>query len=185
MESTLNRVQEVGDWVRLYSDRLYTWAYLKTANRLLAEDLVQDTFTVAYQTYDQFERKSQPMTWLSGILKRKIAEHYRLKSRENIISFSLFFDENGDWKTEQLPQDWTKEETDSLLDDIAFRDMLYQCLYKLPEPWLNCITAKYLEGKESNQICLELNIKAANFWQIMHRAKLQLRKCIEINGFTP
>jgi RNA polymerase sigma-70 factor (ECF subfamily) len=36
-------------------------------------------------------------------------------------------------------------------------------------------------GKKGEEICQELGITPTNFWQIMHRAKLQLRECIENN----
>jgi len=37
---------------------------------------------------------------------------------------------------------------------------------------------------ESEEICQELEITPTNYWQIMHRAKLQLRECIENNWFN-
>jgi RNA polymerase sigma-70 factor (ECF subfamily) len=40
-----------------------------------------------------------------------------------------------------------------------------------------------MEEKKGELICQELGITDTNFWQILHRAKLQLRKCIELNWF--
>ena len=42
---------------------------------------------------------------------------------------------------------------------------------------------KYIEGLESDDICKELNITASNYWVLIHRAKLQLRACLEKNWF--
>jgi RNA polymerase sigma-70 factor, ECF subfamily len=36
-------------------------------------------------------------------------------------------------------------------------------------------------GLELKEICEELNLSNSNAWVIMHRARLQLRKCLEIN----
>ncbi|MCK5276978.1 MAG: RNA polymerase subunit sigma, partial [Cyclobacteriaceae bacterium] len=47
----------------------------------------------------------------------------------------------------------------------------------------SAIHLKYLEEKDGKEICQELGITSSNYWQILHRAKLQLRICIEENWF--
>jgi RNA polymerase sigma-70 factor (ECF subfamily) len=42
---------------------------------------------------------------------------------------------------------------------------------------------KFLDEKETENICQELEISTTNMWQMMHRAKLKLRQCLEINWF--
>jgi RNA polymerase sigma-70 factor (ECF subfamily) len=37
--------------------------------------------------------------------------------------------------------------------------------------------------KKTEEICQELGISTTNYWQMMHRAKLQLRECIDENWF--
>lgn len=179
----LSASQEIEQWVKLYADSLYTWAYYKTSDKSIAEDLVQDTFLTAFQGFAKFEGKSQPKTWLFAILKNKIVDYFRKNAKEQPVSLSPFFDETGNWAEGQAPRKWTQEEEASLLDDVSFRTILYQCLDRLPKQWYSCVAAKYLEEKESAIICQELGIQTTNYWQVMHRAKLQLRKCIEQNGF--
>ncbi len=53
---------------------------------------------------------------------------------------------------------------------------------KLPENWYSAIQMNFLEGKNGEQICQELGITNTNFWQILYRAKLQLRKNSEIRN---
>ena len=36
-----------------------------------------------------------------------------------------------------------------------------------------------LDESESEEICKELNITSSNYWVLVHRAKLQVRECIE------
>jgi DNA-directed RNA polymerase specialized sigma24 family protein len=38
-------------------------------------------------------------------------------------------------------------------------------------------------NKNGDEICQELDITPTNFWQIVHRAKLQLRNCVKENWF--
>ena len=43
---------------------------------------------------------------------------------------------------------------------------------------------KYLDNEESEMICKSLDISPSNFWVIIHRAKLQLRGCLDKNWFN-
>ena len=54
---------------------------------------------------------------------------------------------------------------------------------QLPSHWNAAMKLKYLEDKKGELICQELEITPSNFWQVLHRAKLQLRKCLELHWF--
>ena len=189
-----NPASTVKRWVEMYSDKMYSWAFYKTSSKEIAEDLVQDTFLVAFQSISKFEGKSDPKTWLFAILNNKIAEHFRKVYRNPIISesqantplgesfFDSLFDNNGQWKKEERPKEWQDADT-HLLDDVGFIEVLVACLGKLPSNWTAAIQLKYLEEKKGDLICQELGIAPTNFWQILHRAKLQLRKCLENHWF--
>jgi RNA polymerase sigma-70 factor (ECF subfamily) len=45
------------------------------------------------------------------------------------------------------------------------------------------VLLKLVEEEETDIVCKELNITATNYWVIIHRAKLQLRACLEKNWF--
>lgn len=178
--------EKLNNWVNQFTNELYNWAYYKTSSIETAEDLVQETFLAAAQKIDTFKGDSSPKTWLFAILKYKIIDHYR-KSVHKPVSMgantiSAFFDEEGNWQQEKQPKDWEEEET-HLLDDDDFLQILQKCLDVLPEKWNTCIKLKYLTEKSGVEICQELDIAPTNYWQIVHRAKLQLRDCIENNWF--
>lgn len=173
-------------WVELYSDQLFTWAYHKTSSKEIAEDLVQEVFIAAIHSFHKFEGKSEPKTWLHSILKNKIADHFRKSYRDNmqnIVSISSFFDANEDWVTDQRPQQWASDDAQHLLDNHEFNITLTDCLGKLPANGKASVILKYMEDKDSTIICQELQISPTNYWQLLHRAKLQLRKCLELKWF--
>lgn len=190
MDTTVNqqRNSAVAGWVLEYGDELFSWAFFRTSDELAAQDIVQETFISALQHYDDFKETSSSKTWLFSILKNKIVDFYRrqaksiganpLQQEEDEISW---FDEDERWKKEYLPRPWTADE--SLLDNAEFSGVLDACLKKLPTPWHACVQLKYLSEKESTEICQELSITPSNLWQILHRAKLQLRNCLERNWF--
>lgn len=96
--------------------------------------------------------------------------------------FSDFFDEGGEWLNEKRPRIWDEKE-ENLLDDDEFNAVLQKCLDALPGQWNTCVKLKYITGKKGKEICQELDIAPTNLWQIIHRAKLKLRDCVENNWF--
>ncbi len=187
-----NYESKVKSWVGLYSDKMYSWAFHKTNNKETSEDLVQDTFLAAFNSIQKFEGKSEPKTWLFAILNNKIAEHFRKVYRNpgslgnegfNVNVIGIFFDKNDSWLREERPQSWSDAQI-HFLDDHDFNDVLENCMNKLPANWYAALQLKYIEEKKGDLICQELDITATNFWQILHRAKLQLRKCLDVNWFN-
>src|SRR5258708_34215440 len=73
-------------WVQLYSDNMYSWAFYKTRSKETAEDLVQDSFLAAFQSFAAFEGKSNPKTWLFAILNNKISDDYRKNFRNRTVT---------------------------------------------------------------------------------------------------
>ena len=78
----------IRSWVNVYSDKMYSWALYKTNSKETAEDLVQETFMIAFQSFDRFEGRSDPKTWLFGILNHKIADHFRKIYRQTVVNES-------------------------------------------------------------------------------------------------
>lgn len=186
--------ETVACWVELYSSDLYGWAFYKTGRTEVAEDLVQEVFLQAFQQFQRFEGRSEPRTWLYSILNHKIADHFRnvykqpdqgtLGSSASGSEDSLddFFQPDGPWKTDQEPGIWPQE-TGELLDNPEFQLVMKKCLSKLPERWHAALQLRYLEEKDSQFVCQELELSSTNFWQILHRAKLQVRRCLELHWF--
>ncbi|MDZ7742252.1 MAG: sigma-70 family RNA polymerase sigma factor [Bacteroidota bacterium] len=177
--------KQIAEWVDSYTEDMYTWASYKLSDEELARDMVQETFLIAYEKLHSFKGKSSPKTWLYSILNYKIIDVYRKNSRKTtpheMDTLENFFDEKGEWIKAERPEDW--EEEKNLLDNADFQNILKKCLDALPEKWNACVKFKYLMDVSSEKICQELEITPANFWQIMHRAKLNLRDCVDKNWF--
>ena len=173
------------DWVALYGDDLYNWAYVKTSSKELSEDLVQETFISGFKSFDKFENRSKPKTWLITILNNKIIDHFRKSSKVSYLSIEKngeifsdkMFDEENFWINNLDDTIWSKSKS----ENSSFVELkLKECLNNLPEKWNLAISYKYFSEKETKEICQELEVSMSNYWQIIHRAKLLLKKCIEI-----
>ena len=167
------------------ADYLYNFAITRVNDEHVAEDLVQETFISALKSYNSFQQKSKASTWLIAILKNKIIDHYRRKvkdyKKESLDELSLtgdFFDEKGHWIKDQRPQPW-QFDTDNQIIQKEFYNILQKCLLRLNEIQRISFVMKYMEDAQTSDICKELDITASNYWVIIHRAKLQLRKCLE------
>jgi len=170
-------------WVNDYGDYLYGFAFKKLLSKDLAEDILQDTFLSAFQAKDTFKGNSNEKTWLVGILKRKIADHYRKlsKRRENISdNNSPFISDRflqGSWKEDKVPLQWDTDGDWS--KDERFIEFIKRCIAILPEKWKAVFALKHMEDTNTQEISEELDISESNIWVILHRSRLQLRECIE------
>lgn len=179
------------NWTSSYADELFGYAYSKTGNKEISEDLVQETFLAGLNASNSFKGRSSERTWLYSILKFKIADYYRKASTKYEVSNSSFifeegsyidtyFTEEGDWKDGAAPKNWAENIHDAI-ENKELADALNLCIDKLPESQKQLILLKLVEEEETEVVCKELNITPTNYWVIIHRAKLQLRSCLEKN----
>lgn len=182
-----NKKSVMEDWVNQYSDEMYSWAFYKTSSKETAEDLVQETFLSAFNKIESFLGKSQPKTWLFSILNNKVVDYYRAnaKSKQNFrlseeSGFELsdgLFNTTENWVNKEINSIWNQDE--ELLDNLEFNLVMQNCMDDLPQKWKTAVVSKYLSTKKTEEICQELEVKVSNYWQIVHRSKLLLKKCIE------
>src|SRR5881628_72606 len=84
-------------WVELYGDYLFKFALMRLRDPAKAEDAVQETFLAALKGGKSFAGRSAEKSWLVGILKNKICDHFRKASRETSFTDLEFFgDEEND-----------------------------------------------------------------------------------------
>jgi RNA polymerase sigma-70 factor (ECF subfamily) len=173
---------------------LFRYALLQLRDDHLAEDAVQETLLAAWQSASSFEGKAQLRTWLIGILKHKIADHWRRNCPEIIASEidfpenddsdgneDDFFLSNGHWNGG--PSAWSDPE--AAFKQQEFWGIYETCQNNLPPKMAQVFMLRELVGLDAAEVCLETGLSEANYWVIMHRARLRLRECLEIRWFAP
>ena len=83
-------------WLTEHGDALFRFALLRTSRRDIAEDLVQETLLAAWRSRDGFRRDSSERTWLVGILKNKIRDHYRDQGQQENLATRIAADGEQD-----------------------------------------------------------------------------------------
>ena len=181
--------QRLNNWVDSYTSDMLAWTSYRISDAEVAKDIVQETFFSVVKNINNFKEESNPKTWIFSILNNKIADYYRKKYREaksvDYDNVSSYFTSSGEWKKDKMPTDWAMGDEDQhLLDNLEFIEILNYCIKNLPGKFESVINMKYYTEKSTPQICQELGISTTNMWQIMHRAKLKLRECIDKNWFN-
>ncbi|HEY5894619.1 MAG TPA: sigma-70 family RNA polymerase sigma factor [Chthoniobacterales bacterium] len=177
-------------WVDEHGDCLYRYALTRVRRQEIAEDLVQETLLVAVRTHDHFAGRSSERSWLVGILKNKICDHFRKLGREtNFTDLEFFSDEHSDrfdaenyWIHERGPSEW-KPEGEEAMKRAEFWQAMQSCLGKLPERVAQVFMMREMDELSGKEVCETLNITEANLWVMLHRARMALRQCLEINFF--
>ncbi len=188
--SLSSRLSDPKTWVEEHGNYLFRYALIRVRNETVAEDLVQDTLLAAFQGKERFSGQSTERSWLTGILKHKIMDHFRRLARERTVNATDAlppelegrFDELGLWKhdPETGPADWGAD-AGAQMEQKEFMAALKQCLDKLPPRHADAFMLREMEATDSEQIQEILGVSPSNFWVLLHRARMQLRLCLEQN----
>ncbi|WGH74836.1 sigma-70 family RNA polymerase sigma factor [Tenacibaculum tangerinum] len=175
-------------WVDKYADYLFNYAIARVNNSDIAKDLVQETFFAGLKSAKNFEGKATERTWLVSILKRKIIDYYRkINSKKGQAEVRMSFydsgENEGNWIEERVPQTWDND-ADKDIENEELKNQLDKCIDNLPEKYAMVFKMKTIQQFETEDICKELDISPSNLWVMIHRARTQLRGCMEKNWFN-
>lgn len=168
---------------------LYKFAMLQLRDESRAEDAVQETLMAAIQGANRFSGGSSVRTWLIGILKHKIIDHFRKASREeplttdneesSVDEFDVLFKDDGHFI--DPPAAWTNPE--AALDQSEFFEVMERCMQALPKNTARVFMLREIMGTDTDEICKELSITSNNCWVLLYRARMALRECLQQRWF--
>ncbi|MDY0745596.1 sigma-70 family RNA polymerase sigma factor [Paucibacter sp. R3-3] len=167
--------------------QLLKYARLQLRNTAWAEDAVSETLLAAIEKPQSFAGQSQLKTWLVGILKHKLIDQIRRNSKEMSTTSAEdgvdldddLFAADGHWR--EQPQDWGDPE--HVLRQLDFMRVLEACVEHLPGQQGRLFMMREWLELETEEICKELAISPTNLWVMLHRARLRLRECLQLNWF--
>ena len=182
-------------WVQEYGDILFGFAVARVRDRASAQDLVQETFLAALKAKasESFAGRSTKRSWLFGILRNKLADYYRLQYREIAIAdmesplpeeqaaFATSGLGKDGWVMRLAPKAW--ETPDGTLVSKEFQEVLKSCLSRLPNKVARVFLLREMDGVRSEEICKDLGVSPNNLWVMLHRARMGLRRCLEVHWF--
>lgn len=166
--------------------QMVRFAVQQLGDSSLAEDVVQDALVGALRNKDSFRGRAALRSWMFAILKNKIVDSIRRKSRmsahgEQIaldeIDGAGLFESHGRWRSDSKPKHWAQPD-DSLMDADFWR-VFGVCLDHLPPRQSRVFMMREVLALETDEICVALDITAANLHVVLHRARLELRACLQ------
>jgi len=191
-ENTLEPRRRTTDpeiWVEEHGNILYRYALVRLRDPEVAEEAVQETFLAALRGRERFESRSSERTWLIGILRHKIFDHFRRMSREQLLHETTSqegglenpFDRNGNWAT--APSKWPLDPSRSL-QQKEFLETLNRCLSGLQDRLAQAFVLREIEGLTTEEICDLMNISTNNLGVMVYRARMHLRHCLQQKWFA-
>ena len=162
-------------WLDEHGDALFRFAVLRTGDAELAADLVQETLLAALEAKDRFAGASNERTWLIGILKHKIADHFRKQARTQAKE-PEWFDHAGRWQDPPQRQPWQGAANAELAK------ALQQCLEELPPRQRQAFWLREVAGEDTESACALLGVDAGGLHALVYRARMRLRACLERLG---
>lgn len=170
------------------------FATLQLRDDQLAEDAVQEAMLAALAREKQFAGRAAVKTWIFAILRNKIVDAIRQKSRSVNFSallpeeaemdeaFAALFKPNAHWLPEASPAAWGDPE--AALQQEQFWAVFEACLKHLPESTARVFMMREFLEFDTAEVCRELKISTSNCHVILHRARNGLRRCLERSWFA-
>ena len=169
---------------------LMKFARLQLRNETWAEDAVSEVMVAALAKPQAFGNRSQLKTWLVGILKHKVIDALRQRSREvcqvtetddsaeDPLDY-LGFKADGHYA--EPPAEWGNPEVQA--SSRQFFEVLEACTSLLPAVQGRLFLMREWLELDSEEICKELGITPTNLYVQLHRGRLRLRECLELNWY--
>ncbi len=182
------------DWVDRFGDALYGYAVRRVGRADVAEDLVQEAMLAGVRAWPTFGGRADVGTWLTSILRHKVADHLRARYREGQRSGGpsdphgqpsteedALFDARGRWR--EPVSAWSGDPS-RMAEGRELRRAVDACLSKLPKPMAYLFVGRVEGSVPTADLCGELGITPENGWTLLHRAKLRLRRCLTDTWFN-
>lgn len=155
-----------------------------------AEDLVQETLLAALQGAGRFQGDAAVRTWLTGILKHKILDHFRRARRESPLAEpdDVPATEDIDAPAARqgepavpMPPGWGDPE--AAFAQERFFEVLERGIARLPGNAARVFQMREVLGMSTDEICRTLGISASNCAVLLHRARASLRDYLQSEWF--
>jgi RNA polymerase sigma-70 factor (ECF subfamily) len=175
------------EWVDLHGQAMFRWAMVQVRDPHVAADLVQEALLAALRAREQFAGDSSLRTWLIGILRHKVLDHFRRHGRERPAADTQAFDALAERDSDNpLRGHWQPSghgnNAEYVLLQSETQAALADCISRLPERMRIAFAARELDDLPTEEICNLLQVSATNLGVMLFRARSRLRECLTLKG---
>ena len=156
------------EFTALYAEnhrRVYAYAVAR-AGRSLADEVVAETFLVAWRRFAQLPAGAA-LPWLLGVARNVIRERYREEERQRAIAAEMLT--------------WTADAPD-VADGVADRSAVLTALAALSENDREVLTLTAWDGLSPRAAARVVNCSIPTFLVRLHRARGRLTRAVAAAG---
>ena len=160
---------------------LTAYALRRVSDRSLAEDLVQETLLAALSADVEFAGRSSFRTWLTGILKHKIADMFRARARAPL---SLEAQRSADEERIEAglapnSEDFAfRRDPVKQLEHKRFWDAFQRELGRMPARTAEAFVASEFTTADSEEVCERFGMSPGALWVMRCRTRAALRQAV-------
>ncbi len=156
--------------VREHAEMLTVYLRCTVRDRVLVDDLFQETMLTAWRNLHRFDRDRPFGPWLRGIAAKLILAERR-KSAKGMLLCDNTVLEHLDSRHEAL-QGLQGDTLDEKLDSLR------ECIEALPERYRRAVELSYHEGLRGTQLATELHISNEALKKRLQRGRARLLDCL-------
>lgn len=157
-------------------ERLVRLCTRLTGDRVVAEDLVQETLLTAWQRRDQVTDPTGLSAWLAAIARNHYRHWVRSQRRcqQHLVTLDEF-DHNASVAGSSVDADF---DLAAALDQQQIVDLLDRAMSHLPVETQTLLVTHYVEATPQAELAAQLDIKAGAVAARLHRGKEMLRRLL-------
>lgn len=160
--------------MRRHNQRLYRAVRAIVRDEAEAEDVLQETYVLAYRALAQFEGRAQLSTWLTRIAVNEALA--RLRRAARFDSLEETFDDDGPPRTLAVSDPRMSPETQAA--GAETRALLEHAIDKLPLPYRQVFVLREVEGMNTEETAQSLGIPTDHVKTRLFRARALLRRTL-------
>ncbi len=165
------------DW-----ERFHRYAYrLCGGHADDAEDLLSETLIDAFRAFDTYRGEGFDRWFFRMITTNRIDMARRAKVRR-ADSLDSAYENDGELQAREIADDLATTPERRLLDPI-YSEEVQRSLDALPEDFRACLLLCDVEGMDYQEIATTLSIPVGTVRSRIHRARHQMRKALESQGW--
>ncbi|MCH2218246.1 MAG: sigma-70 family RNA polymerase sigma factor [Flavobacteriales bacterium] len=162
--------------IKRHQQRLYSYIYSKVKDRVITEDIFQDTFIKVIRTLKlgNYNEEGKFLPWVLRIAHNLIIDHFRklkrmstFKNTDDFDIFSLISDGNLDAEKKMIQQ--------QVLSDVS------ELIHELPKEQKEVLVMRIYKDMSFKEISENTNVSINTALGRMRYALMNLRKIIEKN----
>lgn len=168
-------MHNIEDLYKLHSEQLRKTILRYTKNEDDADDVLQETFTRAYNNLDTFRDDSNVVTWLTRIAVNTAINFLDKQAREKTTPFLT--DEEGEVLYPSSHQ--SLDSPESMLSQSEMIDAIWEAVETMPDIFAECVVLKDIHQLTEKEIAEKLDLQQNTVKTRIHRGREYIKSNIQ------